>query len=1232
MKLAPISVAILLATQVGTAWAATTAGAAQPQFDPVELATTPVVSPLDIEVRIADFERSLARIQAEKDSGTRIAAYHKSLELLDQINLDRPDFTFAPGLAILTTGYIDELNAGRRKLSGAARDRNLGEAQAMVLRLDDPDARLTKALDIAQIDADSGAPEQALASLDRVLADSRNLPTAQRDAALARAITIAARPDAELPPRAILWLEDIADPGLRARSLRQIALASAARDAVLSKLMASESLGADRDARLLDISDFLTRNGRFDAATWSAALASDQVGDERDAALALVVGDMIEAKIAIIPAVHGIAAVTVRNRVLLDLVIHYLDRDQLAEARRAAGFQTPGIEAALAWTRIGLRLAHENYRQQAEAAADRAEANLAATAPTQDARHDTVRGQLVALTAQLGRRERARALLATIADAATAAEIRVGLVESALSQNALDEALTELTHFDPGAARDRAGVLCVSALAGERRWAEAVALAQQIPSPLARLDALTGLLQRIDTGRALKPGQQVPPEVPGLAREIEHWAERAAQSGARSEASARRAMARAALGAFAQARTDLDEATAAERYGDALAYVVKQQTQIEGAEPALQTAALVWRKNSRPQAQAVVATAAAKRGEIETAVAIARGLDDELLRVETFRKIAQETARQRDDYDLFSAAGAGETDETARDFGKLKKLRLLGSSNGTQLSAMRNPDLGRTLPPTPSLKGFKHVAVAADIPEIAPGAIHVMPLQYSDFNTKFLAAVLTPDDYGGRLFYFDAQKETAFPVFLSLNDGVFDLSSIARHLRETGQSQHLAQEGRRYTFNLPLLVGPNATLVISGADVEELRLNRNSGAYLVNAGRLIVYNTRITGWDATLQAPAPLDYQNRASFRPFIAAWGGSITDIARSIITHLGFAGTKAYGLTYSSGPEVLLKNQAIGLRRPTGRVIDNSFQHMLYGFYSYEADDVAVVGNEYRDNLVYGIDPHDYSRRLLIGYNTVYGTAIKHGIIVSREVDDSWIVGNLSFDNRGSGVMLDRDSSGNLIYANAVFGNHQDGIVLFESSCNIVAANLLRGNRRDGIRSRNSWDIGLFGNVVAENQGSAISSYTADLAANSQTSTRNLVLDPYTKLADLALVDNTVRGNRRGGLNLQNVANLTWKGNALVAQPKPFIGALKDFVPELFKYSDRGLHLRNGCPETPPGYHCTFKTQGFLAGSGVDAAIGTADEILASKCATAIPTPAIPMQAATLPAAARVATHEDR
>ena len=87
--------------------------------------------------------------------------------------------------------------------------------------------------------------------------------------------------------------------------------------------------------------------------------------------------------------------------------------------------------------------------------------------------------------------------------------------------------------------------------------------------------------------------------------------------------------------------------------------------------------------------------------------------------------------------------------------------------------------------------------------------------------------------------------------------------------------------------------------------------------------------------------------------------------------------------------------------------------------------------------------MDPHDRSHQLTIAYNTAYGTHEKHGIIVSREVDRSFIVGNVVFRNRGSGFMLDRDSTANIIYANTAFDNDQDGITLFESSCNLIMAN---------------------------------------------------------------------------------------------------------------------------------------------------------------------------------------------
>ncbi|MFD2980383.1 NosD domain-containing protein, partial [Klebsiella pneumoniae] len=87
------------------------------------------------------------------------------------------------------------------------------------------------------------------------------------------------------------------------------------------------------------------------------------------------------------------------------------------------------------------------------------------------------------------------------------------------------------------------------------------------------------------------------------------------------------------------------------------------------------------------------------------------------------------------------------------------------------------------------------------------------------------------------------------------------------------------------------------------------------------------------------------------------------------------------------------------------------------------YETQDFVVKDSTYRDNIVYGIDPHDRSHRLIIAGNTVYGTKKKHGIIVSREVNDSWIINNKSFDNKLSGVVIDRNSVNNLIAYNEIY-----------------------------------------------------------------------------------------------------------------------------------------------------------------------------------------------------------------
>src|SRR3546814_7877278 len=105
-------------------------------------------------------------------------------------------------------------------------------------------------------------------------------------------------------------------------------------------------------------------------------------------------------------------------------------------------------------------------------------------------------------------------------------------------------------------------------------------------------------------------------------------------------------------------------------------------------------------------------------------------------------------------------------------------------------------------------------------------------------------------------------------------------------------------------------------------------------------------------------------------------------------------------------------LQSRPASLPRPTGELIENSFSEMYFGFYSYEADRVALIGNEYRNNMIYGIDPHDYSRKLIIAFNSAYGAQKKHGIIGYRGVDDSYFIGNLAFGYPGTGMMIDRIS----------------------------------------------------------------------------------------------------------------------------------------------------------------------------------------------------------------------------
>ncbi|HEB49941.1 MAG TPA: right-handed parallel beta-helix repeat-containing protein [Desulfobulbus sp.] len=361
-----------------------------------------------------------------------------------------------------------------------------------------------------------------------------------------------------------------------------------------------------------------------------------------------------------------------------------------------------------------------------------------------------------------------------------------------------------------------------------------------------------------------------------------------------------------------------------------------------------------------------------------------------------------------------------------------------------------------------------------------------------------------------------AMRQRSFPRAIFIRNGHATPALLAARL---GPDLFAESEPGVFTCRLPLVVGPDATLIVDDR-VRELRLSRQRGAFLVNGGRLFLVRTRVTGWDEENNGPAA--YRSEHDFRPFIIAWGDSETYIAASRIASLGYHQSKSYGITLSQ----YNRDDGSALhRRPSGWIIDSEFTDIYYGFYCYEADDVVILRNDYHDNIVYGIDPHDRSRRLIIAGNRVWGSKKKHGIVISRDVNDSWIFDNRSFDNGLSGILLDRNCTGNMVAGNVIYGNRGDGISVYESDHNTLWGNVIMDNHRNGIMLRNSVNLAIYDNLVLRNFRYGVAGMVRELSGTG----RDLVRDPHFQKLSFVLYGGVLADNRQGPLKIDNPLRAT-------------------------------------------------------------------------------------------------------
>ena len=376
----------------------------------------------------------------------------------------------------------------------------------------------------------------------------------------------------------------------------------------------------------------------------------------------------------------------------------------------------------------------------------------------------------------------------------------------------------------------------------------------------------------------------------------------------------------------------------------------------------------------------------------------------------------------------------------------------------------------------------------------------------SDRDFRYSIRPFRPDDPLTRTFLsaghrpYLAQAQGRHPHALFVDSGVVRLRELAGVASEA-----IAVLGDgRFVLSLPLVVQPAATLIVDGSEV---LLDQQAGAFLVNGGRLLA-NDAVFAGVATRSGEHPAVYRSRGAFRPFIVAWGRSVTRVANSRFAHLGFQQSKAYGLTISDFHHYRKGDRRV---RPTAWLQNNDFEDLYFGVYTFEAGHTVIYGNRFRNCIVYGIDPHDRSMDLWIVENRVTGTLEKHGIILSREVDAARVIGNDSSGNAGAGIMLDRSSRSVLLARNRTQRNGSDGLAVYESDAAHVVDHVSADNAKHGIYVRNSSDVVVVSTSLVNNGRFGIAGASVDLDRKSDR-------DPYRRQHSFRVIDSRFDGNRSG------------------------------------------------------------------------------------------------------------------
>ena len=301
----------------------------------------------------------------------------------------------------------------------------------------------------------------------------------------------------------------------------------------------------------------------------------------------------------------------------------------------------------------------------------------------------------------------------------------------------------------------------------------------------------------------------------------------------------------------------------------------------------------------------------------------------------------------------------------------------------------------------------------------------------------------------------------------------------------------------------------HASSAPGGGDVNTLRLESGADnlptdvvALTLAYGSMDVNGTTITSWDDAADGPdtnvnlpsgAPTTDRGRAFIDAETTANASgtptnqSTMTFVNSTVEYLGYYGNESYGVSYKT--EVCshtTQSDCIPADQVTGSEIDSTFEHNFMGTYTWGANNMTFEGNQYYDNIMYGLDTHDVSRNLLItdNHSSYNGD---HGIICSQACDNLTITDN-TVDHNGlvpwtgpnpdvdvagevHGIMLHRGVTNSVIEGNDVYDQPTGaGVAIFDSDGDTIENNTITDNLFDIRMSVGASDNLFEGNTVSD------------------------------------------------------------------------------------------------------------------------------------------------------------------